>query len=101
MLNGAISDSPLKATMKVIVIKAFPDQVSLNLSQTTLKEGKTAQLTATINPNDVIHKELTWTSSDHNVATVDQTGLVTAVTEGVTRLQLPLKMEKWQSPRLQ
>lgn len=33
-------------------------------------------------PNNAVNKELTWTSSDSSVATVDEKGLVTAVANG-------------------
>ena len=86
VLNGAITDSTLTATVKVIVQKEYPDQVSLSHSTATLKEGRSLQLTATITPSDVIKKKITWTSSDDTVATVDQNGMVTAFSEGVVQI---------------
>lgn len=57
--------------------------VTLNKSTLTLSEGKTEQLVATIVPNNYTTSgEITWTSSDPTVATVDSTGKVTAVKEG-------------------
>lgn len=52
------------------------DQTTLNLNQ-----AETATLTVT-GAEDVL-----WTSSDTNVATVDDTGLVTAVSKGKTILK--------------
>ena len=51
------------------------------LSQTTaeLTAGETLQLTATVQPDNATDRTVTWTSSDPAVATVDATGLVTAV----------------------
>ncbi len=40
--------------------------------------GKTLQLTATVLPENATDKQVTWTSSDESVATVDASGLVTA-----------------------
>jgi Leucine-rich repeat (LRR) protein len=37
----------------------------------------TAQLTATVAPDDATNKTVTWSSSNSNIATVDATGLVT------------------------
>lgn len=48
----------------------------------TLKEGMTAQIKATVTPDNASDKTLTWESSDTSVATVDQFGLVTAVKAG-------------------
>ncbi len=42
----------------------------------------TVELTATVKPIVLPDKSVTWTSSDESVATVDENGLVTAVSEG-------------------
>ena len=45
-------------------------------------EGSTVQLTATILPENATNKEVTWSSSDENFATVNENGLVSIVSEG-------------------
>ena len=60
----------------------YPDKVSLNKSQQTLTEGDTFQLKADGFSANATNKELTWTTSDPDVATVDENDLVTAVGEG-------------------
>ena len=47
-----------------------------------IKVGETSTLTAVILPEDASDKTLTWSSSDENVATVDENGKVTAVKAG-------------------
>ena len=56
---------------------------SLTLDRTTLSlaVGETAQLTATVKPDDATDKNVSWTSSDEFVAKVDN-GKVTAVKSG-------------------
>ena len=54
------------------------ENITFNKSETSIYVGGTETLTATITPGDVINNTLTWSSSDTNVATVDQSGLVTA-----------------------
>ncbi|MBE7089452.1 MAG: hypothetical protein E7362_01450 [Clostridiales bacterium] len=44
--------------------------------------GDTAQLVATVLPNDATNKNITWASNESSVATVSTDGLVTAVAEG-------------------
>lgn len=39
-------------------------------------------LTATVGPANATNKEVTWTSSDESVVTVDENGGVTAIAEG-------------------
>ena len=61
--------------------------ISLNksaLSFTTA--GQTATLTATVTPEDATDKSVTWTSSNTAVATVSNTGVVTAVAEGTATI---------------
>ena len=48
----------------------------------TLVVGETRQLTATVTPADATIRKLDWTSSNTDVATVDQDGLVTTLDEG-------------------
>ena len=59
-----------------------PAYVQLSLTDISLSEGETKQLIATVMPTDAVNKAVTWTSSDEAVATVDDSGLVTAVSEG-------------------
>lgn len=58
--------------------------LSLTLDETSLSLplGGTARLTATVLPEDATDKGAVWSSSDEAVATVDQSGLVTAVGKG-------------------
>ena len=44
----------------------------------SLKAGASAQLTATVKPDDATDRKVTWTSSDSSVANVMGTGVVTA-----------------------
>ncbi len=56
--------------------------VSVNPTTATIEAGNTRQLTATVAPTNATNKNLTWSSSDNNIATVSPTGLVTAVAAG-------------------
>ncbi len=57
--------------------------VTLDKENVTLtKAGETAQLTAGVVPADAANKKVIWTSSDSKVATVDESGKVTAVGTG-------------------
>ena len=56
--------------------------VTLSQTELSLTEGNTAQLTATVKPDDATNKNVTWSSDDTSVATVDATGKVTAVSAG-------------------
>ena len=56
--------------------------VSLSLSSLTLDKNGTHQLTATVSPETASNKTVSWSTSDPDVASVSQSGLVTAVGGG-------------------
>ena len=57
------------------------EQISLDKTSLTLHGNESQQLTATVLPAEA-SQELMWTSSDESVATVSQSGLVSAVADG-------------------
>jgi uncharacterized repeat protein (TIGR02543 family) len=60
--------------------------VSLNKTSDTLTTGGTDHLTSTIAPTDATDQNVTWASDNTSVATVDTTGLVTAVAAGTANI---------------
>lgn len=60
--------------------------ITLNTVQLTMEYGTKEQLTATVAPDDADNPGLTWTSDNEEVATVDGSGLVTAVSEGTATI---------------
>ena len=88
-------DGEKTATCEVTVIKEQTpepepeeihiEKVDLNLQNVSLQIGETATLVAIITPNDATNKNVTWTSEDENIASVDN-GLVTAIGEGTTNI---------------
>lgn len=60
--------------------------ISLNQSTITLDKNDTYKLTALVSPNNATDKSVTWSSSNDNVATVSDNGLVTAVSAGTAEI---------------
>jgi hypothetical protein len=60
--------------------------VSLNKTTTSLKVGDQETLTATVLPEDATNKDVTWTSSNDAVATVNALGRITAVAAGTATI---------------
>lgn len=58
------------------------EAVNLTASQSELAIGEKLQINASVSPADAEDQKLTWTSSDNQVATVDEEGNVTAVRGG-------------------
>lgn len=56
--------------------------ISLTCNTQSMQVGQTLQLTATVWPEDAIDGGVTWTSSNEQVLTVSDNGLVTAVGTG-------------------
>ena len=72
-----------------LTFKVNPVPVSgLTLNQNTLAlfAGDSATLTAAVTPDNATNKTLTWASSNTAVATVDQSGKVTAVAPGTAAI---------------
>ena len=69
-----------KAECKVTVIVPVSG-ISLDKTELTIEEGKTATLKATITPSDATDQDITWTSSNNGICTVSN-GIITAVKEG-------------------
>ena len=72
----------LTASCAVTVIVPV-SSITLNVTNKVLKENETLKLTATVKPTDASHPSVTWTTDRPDVATVDDNGVVTAVSEGI------------------
>ena len=80
-------DVVVRAIIQIDAALSVPvEKVMLNQSTLTIPSGTTKALTATITPDDAADKTLIWTSSDPAVATVDETGLVTAISNGTATI---------------
>lgn len=61
---------------------------SVTISQPTAEMivGETVRLSATITPSNATDKDVIWASSKQSVATVDKSGVVTAIAEGASNI---------------
>lgn len=69
-----LSDMPVKEVLAEVL--------TINPNKVSEPVGMSIQLSASILPENVSSKEVAWNSSDDSIATVDETGLVTIVSEG-------------------
>ena len=77
-------DGGMTATCKVYVNTATVavTGVMLNKTETTILEGSSETLVATVLPENATNRNVSWKSSDEAVATVDANGKVTGVKAG-------------------
>ena len=65
--------------------------ITLNKTALNLTIGASESLVATISPSNATNKDVEWTSSNTNVATVDTTGKVTGVSAGSATITVKTK----------
>ena len=80
--NTAQATFHVKTTTGIVPV----EKVFLNKSELTLAVGQTEQLIATIEPENATNKNVSWSSSDEEVATVDEDGTVRAVGAGTATI---------------
>ena len=71
----------LSATCKITVTPVYVTSITLNKTSASLQMGESISLTTSIYPQNATNKDVVWSSSDDNVATVNK-GYVTAKKPG-------------------
>nr|OTP14701.1 hypothetical protein A5888_002802 [Enterococcus sp. 9E7_DIV0242] len=61
-------------------------EINVDFAELTLEIGESKQLQATLVPENATDKQLTWLSSDEAIASVDETGKITAKDGGKTKV---------------
>ena len=74
-----------------ITVTQLVTGITVSPTSVTLEEGKTQQLTANIMPSNATNKTVSWSSNNANVATVSNTGLVTAKAAGKATITVKAK----------
>ena len=75
----------VNATCQITVEAPLPESIALTPAMGTVKVEETLQLSAVVNPSNAEYT-LIWSSSNPQVATVSETGLVTGVSVGNTTI---------------
>jgi len=83
-ITAKAEDGSFTATCQVGVTPIKVTGITLSAASVILLESETSQLTASVLPSNADNKNVTWTSSNPNVATVSSTGLITALTVGTS-----------------
>ena len=62
------------------------EEIKLDIENLTLQEGESYNLKATIYPEDATNKNITFDSENNDIATVNQSGKITEIKEGTTKI---------------
>ena len=62
--------------------------IEVNVETITLQEGEQYQILANVEPDDANNKTVQYVSENTNIATVDDTGIITALQTGNTNIQV-------------
>lgn len=73
-------------TVKVISQDVPAENITLKPSEATMHVGETLQIEGVFEPVTATYQNLSWSSTDESIATVDKNGLVTAVAEGTVSI---------------
>ncbi|MCH5239615.1 MAG: Ig-like domain-containing protein [Muribaculaceae bacterium] len=76
----------ISATCTITVIATEAETITLNYTELTLNKNEEYQLVATVYPSTVTDSTVKWISSNPEVATVDQDGIVKALSSGSTSI---------------
>ncbi len=78
--------SGVYGTATITVDPILVSSITISPSSESVNVGSTLALTESVSPSNATDKTVTWSSDDTDVATVDATGLVTGVAEGVVTI---------------
>ena len=81
----AIAENGVKGSITLNVYSKV-EEIKLDIENLTLQEGESYNLKATIYPEDATNKNITFNSENNDIATVDQSGKITAIKEGTTKI---------------
>ncbi len=82
----AADGSGISGSCIVEVLPVKVEEIILNVRSLEMSVGDSSQLSATVKPDNAKVKDIDWFSSNENVVTVDDTGLVTAMGLGTASI---------------
>lgn len=84
--NAAMAKFPVRPVYESLDGTIPVSSISLNKTDLSLKVGDSETLVATVKPDDATDKRIAWNTSDASVASVDDSGMVTAQKVGVATI---------------
>lgn len=93
VITAKTEDGSFKSTCNVVVnnVTISVTGITLNKSSLSLSKGGSETLSATVSPDNATNKNVIWSSSDNNIASVDSNGKVTAKLAGTVNVTATTK----------
>ena len=85
-INSYKATAPWSNFGTIVNLGAAITRITIDKLSATLTEGNTLELTTTTNPENADRNLISWSSSNPSVATVDNTGKVTAIAPGTATI---------------
>lgn len=82
-IQSSTSNTKETSTVQATIVAT---DIKINENITSMKEGESQKLTATIIPENVTEKNITWKSSDDNIATISSSGEIVAKKAGTVEI---------------
>ena len=74
-----------------IIVEQLVKTITVTAPSGQMNIGETMQLTATVGPENAKNQEVTYTSLDESIATIDETGKITAISPGTVTFKVKAK----------
>ena len=71
-----------------VIVKEIPSEIKVEDEKITIYVGETSQIEATVIPETVENKNVKYSSSNNNIATVNSKGKITGVKKGTTKIKI-------------
>lgn len=81
-VTATAADGSGKTATYRVTVEQPPESVTVKNDNVIVNVGRTAQLSATVNPNTANNRKVVWTSSDPSVATVANNGTLKGIAVG-------------------
>lgn len=87
-----VKDENIKKEILVKVLEVV-SSIELNKTSLTLELGKSAKINTNIIPENAVNKDIEWTSTNENIATVNENGEITTKKVGKCEIKVKTKEE--------
>ena len=84
--DDTTDDKSVTCVITVVEPRIAVLNITLDETEKTIEAGGTVSIVATLNPTDATEKEIIWSTDNSAVATVNESGLITAISEGTAKI---------------